>query len=64
MLQQMRMHHAVPETLRVQEQGKTAALATAALQEERDVLLADADAKTARQMAMQDRISKLEVRSR
>ncbi len=32
------------------------------MHQERDVLLADADAKNARQMAMQDRISKLEVR--
>ena len=37
--------------------------AATAVREERDVLLADADAKNARQIAMQDRISKLEVRT-
>ena len=46
----------------LQERCDAAEAAAAALQEERDLLLADADAKNARQMAMQDRISKLEVR--
>ena len=45
----------------LQERCSAAEAAAAAMQEERDVLLADADAKNARQMAMQDRISKLEV---
>jgi len=45
----------------LQERCTAAEEAAAAMQAERDVLLADADAKNARQMAMQDRISKLEV---
>ena len=46
-----------------QARATAAEEANAAAREERDVLLADADAKNARQIAMQDRISKLEART-
>ena len=54
------LHDSADDCL-LQERCTAAEEAAVAMQEERDVLLADADAKNTRQMVMQDRISKLEV---